>query len=178
MFSISDPILFAAAPWQVFGGSSPILQGIFAGTGFLLLVLLFIGKVPLSYNLMNLKTRWLTTLFMVGSFMLVIGVQIGLLAFVNGMYSMTESSGQPGNVMIMSEGSTDEAFSNLGFADATEIETQEGVERDEAGLPMVSRETYLGISQQLTDRKTGLSKRRFLQVRGVDGPAMSAKVHG
>jgi hypothetical protein len=178
MFPISERILFAAAPWQVFGGSSPILQGIFAGTGFLLLVLLFIGKVPLSYNLMNLKTRWLTTLFMVGSFMLVIGVQIGLLAFVNGMYSMTESSGQPGNVMIMSEGSTDEAFSNLGFADATEIETQEGVERDEAGLPMVSRETYLGISQQLTDRKTGLSKRRFLQVRGVDGPAMSAKVHG
>ena len=170
--------LIAAAPWQVFGSSSPILKAIFAGAALLLLVLLAVGKVPLNYNLMNLKTRWLTTLFMIGSFVLVIGVQIVMLAFVNGMYSMTESSGQPGNVMIMSEGSTDEAFSNLGFADATEIETQEGVARDEAGKPMVSRETYLGISQQITDRKTGLLKRRFLQVRGVDEPAMSAKVHG
>ena len=171
-------VLIAAAPWQVFGGSSPVLRVAFAGAAALLLVLLAIGKVPLNYNLMNLRTRWLTTLFMIGSFVLVIGVQIVMLAFVNGMYSMTESSGQPGNVMIMSEGSTDEAFSNLGFADATEIETQEGVARDEAGQPMVSRETYLGISQQITDRKTGLPKRRFLQVRGVDVPSMSAKVHG
>ncbi|HEY0982688.1 MULTISPECIES: ABC transporter permease [unclassified Schlesneria] len=170
--------LFAAAPWQVFGNSSPVMKGIFAGAGILLLLLLVIGKVPLSYNLMNLKTRWLTTLFMVGAFTLVIGIQIVLLAFVNGMYSMTESSGQPGNVLIMSEGSTDEAFSNLGFADATEIETQEGVARDEEGRSLVSRETYLGISQQITDAKTGQEKRRFLQVRGVDDPAMSAKVHG
>ena len=173
-----DMFLIAAAPWQVFGSSSPVLKGLFAGAALLLLVLLAIGKVPLSYNIMNLKTRWLTTLFMVGSFTLVIGVQIVLLAFVNGMYSMTESSGQPGNVMIMSEGSTDEAFSNLGFADATEIETQEGVARDENGKSMVSRETYLGISQQLTDRKTGMAKRRFLQVRGIDDPTMSARVHG
>ena len=170
--------LFAAAPWQVFGESSPVLKAVFAGAAFLLLLLLAVGKVPLSYNIMNLRTRWLTTLFMIGSFTLVIGIQIMLLAFVNGMYSMTESSGQPGNVMIMSEGSTDEAFSNLGFADATEIETQEGVARDEAGQALVSRETYLGISQQFVDRKTGLGKRRFLQVRGVDDPAMSAKVHG
>lgn len=144
----------------------------------MLLILLAIGKVPLSYNLMNLKTRWLTTVYTVGSFVLVVGIQIMLLAFVNGMYAMTESSGQPGNVLILSEGSTDEAFSNLGFADGSEIETQDGIARDENGRSMVSRETYLGISQQLTDRKTGQPKRRFLQVRGVDDPAMSVKVHG
>lgn len=175
MFAFS---LVAAAPWQVFGTSSPILKGILLGTVFFLMLLVVIGKVPLSYNVMNLTTRWLTTLFMVGAFTLVIGVQVALLAFVNGMYAMTESSGQPGNVMIMSEGSTDEAFSNLGFADATDLETQEGVARDENDRALVSRETYLGISQQLTDKKTGLVKRRFLQVRGVDDPAMSAKVHG
>lgn len=173
-----ESLLLAAAPWQVFGSSSPILKGIFAGVAVFLFILLAISKVPLSYNLMNLKTRWLTTLLTMGAFTLVIGIQIVLLAFVNGMYAITESSGQPGNVMIMSEGSTDEAFSNLGFADATEIETQEGVAKDESGKAMVSRETYLGISQQLVDRKTGLGKRRFLQVRGVDDPEMSAKVHG
>ncbi len=173
-----ENVLIAAAPWQVFGASSPILKTIFVGTALLMVVLLAIGKVPLSYNTMNLRTRWLTTLFTVGSFTLVIGIQILLLAFVNGMYSMTESSGQPGNVLILSEGSTDEAFSNLGFADASEIETQDGIARDENGQPLVSRETYLGISQQLEDRKTKLIKRRLLQVRGVDNPAMSSKVHG
>ena len=173
-----DHVLMAAAPWQVFGASSPLLKLILFGAGGLVVFLWAIGKVPLSYNLMNLTARWLTTVFMVSAFTLVIGVQIVFLAFVNGMYAMTESSGQPGNVMIMSEGSTDEAFSNLGFADATELETQEGVARDENGMPLVSRETYMGIGQQILDRKSGLTKRRFLQVRGVDDPAMSAKVHG
>lgn len=173
-----DCVLIAAAPWQVFGASSPVLKALFGGTALLLMVLFAIGKVPLTYNVMNLTTRWLTTLFMVGSFTLVIAVQITMLAFVNGMYAMTETSGQPGNVMILSEGSTDEAFSNLGFADGSEIETQDGIARDENGRALVSRETYLGISQQLTDRKTGLIKRRFLQVRGVDDAAMSSKVHG
>jgi len=173
-----DSLLLAAAPWQVFGASSPVLKGIYIGAVLLLLILLVIGKVPLSYNLMNLVTRWLTTTFTIGAFILVIGVQIGMLAFVNGMYAMTDSTGQPGNVMIMSEGSTDEAFSNLGFADATEIETQDGIARDENDQPLVSRETFIGVSQQLVDRHTGRLKRRFLQVRGIDNPAMSVKMHG
>ena len=173
-----DSVMIAAAPWQVFGHSSPVLKGVFAGTVLLLLVLLAVGKVPLSYNLMNLTARWLTTFYTVCSFALVIGIQIMLLAFVNGMYAMTESSGQPGNVLILSEGSTDEAFSNLVFGDGSEIETQEGVARDEEGRPLVSRETYLGISQLLPNRKTGQPKRRFLQVRGIDDPVMSVKVHG
>lgn len=173
-----DFLLLAAAPWQVFGASSSALRGIYIGAVLLLLILLVIGKVPLSYNILNLVTRWLTTTFTIIAFILVIGVQIGMLSFVNGMYAMTDSTGQPGNVMIMSEGSTDEAFSNLGFADATEIETQDGIARDENGQPLVSRETFLGISQQLIDKSTGRAKRRFLQVRGIDKPAMSVKMHG
>lgn len=173
-----DIFLIAAAPWQVFGNSSPILKGIFAAAGLVVLLLLAVGKVPLSYNLMNLTTRWLTTLLTIGSFVLVIGIQIVLLAFVNGMYTMTESSGQPGNVMLMSEGSTDEAFSSLKSSDGSEIETLDGIAHDEEGRSLVSRETYLAISHRVKDVKTGGVKKRFLQVRGVDDPAMSVKVHG
>ena len=36
---------------------------------------------------------------------------------------MTEGSGQPGNVIVLSDGATDELFSNLAFGDATEIRT-------------------------------------------------------
>ena len=43
---------------------------------------------------------------------------------------------------------------------------------------MVSRETYLNVVQPIVDPKPGRPTRRFLQVRGVDVPAMSALVHG
>ena len=168
--------LLAAAPWQL-STDSPVLLGEFGAVGLFLVLLVAIGKVPLSYNLMNLRVRWVTTLMTAVAFTGVIGVQTCMLAFVNGMYAMTDSTGQPGNVLILSEGSTDETFSNLGFADATDLETQEGVMKLD-GKAMVSRETYLNVVQPILDPKPGRPKRRFLQVRGVDDPKMSALVHG
>src|SRR4029079_12681186 len=79
--------------------------------GLALVVLLaIVGRVPLRYNIRNLTVRWLTTLMTGLAFTLVIALMTGMLAFVNGMFHLTEQSGQPGNVMLMSEGSTDEAF--------------------------------------------------------------------
>ena len=168
--------LFAAAPWHL-STDSPVLLGVFGGVGLFLVLLVAVGKVPLSYNLMNLRVRWVTTLMTAAAFTAVIGLQTCMLAFVNGMYAMTDSTGEPGNVLILSEGSTDETFSNLGFADATDLETQEGVMKVD-GKAMVSRETYLNVVQTIIDPKPGRPKRRFLQVRGVDDPGMSALVHG
>ncbi|MBS0203985.1 MAG: ABC transporter permease [Planctomycetes bacterium] len=169
--------LLAAAPWHL-STESPWLLGVFGVVGVLLVLLVMIGKVPLSYNLLNLRVRWVTSLMTAGAFVLVIGLQTSMLAFVNGMYAMTDATGQPGNVLILSEGSTDETFSNLGFADATDLETQEGVMKTTDGKPMVSRETYLNIVQTITNPLPRRPARRFLQVRGVDEPIMSALVHG
>src|SRR4051812_3857790 len=72
------------------------------------------GKIPLQYNIRNLLVRWPTTLLISVAFALVVGLLITMLAFVNGMYAITEGTGQPGNVLVMSEGTTDEVFSNLG----------------------------------------------------------------
>lgn len=168
--------LLAAAPWQI-STDSPILLTIFGGVALFVVLLVLIGKVPLSYNLRNLQVRWTNSVTTLAAFTLVIGLQTGMLAFVNGMYAMTDSTGQPGNVLILSEGSTDETFSNLGFADATDLETQEGVMKAD-GKAMVSRETYLNIVQRIPHPQPGRTTRRFLQVRGVDEPVMSAKVHG
>jgi len=165
----------AAAPWHL-STDSPVMLGIFGTVALFLLLLVVIGKVPLSYNLLNLRVRWITTLITAGAFTLVIALQTFMLAFVNGMYAMTDATGEPGNVMILSEGSTDEIFSNLGFADATDLETQEGVLK-ENGKALVSRETYMNIVQPILDPAPGRPTRRFLQVRGVDDPAMSARVH-
>src|SRR6476660_2506230 len=96
----------------------------------LVVLLVIVGRVPLRYNLRNLSIRWRTTLMTALAFTLVVALMTVMLAFVNGMYRLTEGSGQPGNVMVMSDGSTDEAFSNLGYRDVTEVEWHPAVLRD------------------------------------------------
>lgn len=144
----------------------------------LVVLLTIIGRVPLRYNVRNLTVRWLTTLMTGLAFTLVIALMTGMLAFVNGMFHLTEQSGQPGNVMLMSEGSTDEAFSNLGRADVGQIELQPGILRDEAtNQPLSSREAYISCNQLVENPAPGRPRRRIVQIRGVDDPEMSARVH-
>ena len=102
-----------------------------------------LGKVPLNYNLRNLIVRWRTTLLTALAFTLVIGLMIVMLAFVNGMSRLTEQSGQPGNVIVLSDGAIDELFSNFEYTETSDVERQPGVLRDENNQPLCSRETYL-----------------------------------
>src|SRR5262245_55269803 len=92
-----------------------LIWGAIAVIGFVLW--LFMGRVPLGYNIRNLIVRWRVTLLTALAFTLVIGLLTVMMAFVNGMYRLTESSGQPGNVIVLSDGATDELFSNLGRKD-------------------------------------------------------------
>ncbi len=96
-----------------------IIVGLFA---VLILFLLLIGKVPIGYNVRNLMVRWWITLLTASAFTLVVFLLTVMLAFVNGMYKLTEGSGQPGNVMILSDGATDELFSNMAYSDTSNIE--------------------------------------------------------
>lgn len=142
-----------------------------------LAVLVAAGRVPWSYNLRNLLVRWRTTLLTAAAFTLVVGLLTVMLAFVNGMEQLTRGSGQPGNVVILSEGVTDEVFSNLGFSDVGDLANQPGILR--AGdRPLVSRETYLIVNQPIASPRAGRPARRFLQLRGVDEPEISGQVHG
>jgi putative ABC transport system permease protein len=143
----------------------------------LMLVLATAGKVPVRYNLRNLVVRWPITVLTVLAFTIVVGLLIVMLAFVNGMYKLTGSSGQPGNVIVLSDGATDELFSNLGFRDSADVERQPGVLRDETGEPLCSRETYIVVNQPIAGAKKGERQRRFLQLRGIDEPARSGRVH-
>lgn len=143
----------------------------------LMLLLVVVGKVPKSYNLLNIRVRWKTTTLTALAFTLVIALLTVMLAFVNGMRALTESSGQPGNVLVMSQGSTDETFSDLGFSDLSDIENQAGIVR-ENGRPLVSRELYMVVNQPIPNPLPGRPKRRFLQLRGLDDPELTGRVHG
>lgn len=135
------------------------------------------GQVPLRYNLRNLAVRWKTTIMTGVAFTMVTALLVVMLAFVNGMYLLTQTSGQPGNVLIFSEGTTDEIFSSLGFGDVGDIENQRGIRRDATG-PLVSRETFLVINQPILTPVPGRPPRRFMQIRGIDDPQRSGFVHG
>lgn len=166
-----------------------------------LLFLAAIGKVPVRYNVRNLVVRWRITTLTAVAFTVVVGLLVVMLAFVNGMNELTEKSGIPGNVVILSEGALDEVFSNLGYGDVGLIE-RERVTLGPDNLPLpvpigaafrknaagateylCSRETFCIVNQPIppppgTDpQAAGPQKRRFVQVRGVVNPAVSGEVH-
>jgi len=148
---------------------------------FLLLVL--VGKVPLSYNIRNLTVRWRTTLLTSLAFTLVIGLMIVMLAFVNGLYELTQQSAVPGNIVILSDGAFDESMSNLGNASSSSPiyfmtqEQREQLATDDEGNPLVSLEAYIVVAQPIIIDGKPNGRRRFLQLRGLSDPAMTAKVH-
>jgi putative ABC transport system permease protein len=158
--SVSRPVLIAA------GGA---LLGLIA--------LFFLVQIPVQYLVRNLTVRWRTTAMTALAFVLVISLLTVMMAFVNGMYRLTQSSGRPGNVMLLADGATDESFSNLAILDIGDIENQPGILR-ENDKPLCSRETYLVVNQPLQNPTPGRPKSRFTQVRGLDDAEMGGRVHG
>jgi ABC-type lipoprotein release transport system permease subunit len=109
--------------------------------------------VPFSYNLRNLVVRWKTTALTGVAFTLVVALLTVMLAFVNGMYALSEASGNPSNVMVLQDGATDEMFSDLGRGDIKEIALRDEVLRDEDGQRLASWEVYLVVNQPILTRK-------------------------
>lgn len=134
-------------------------------------------KMVLRYNVRNLFVRWRITLLTALAFTLVIGLLTVMRAFVNGMYKLTEGSGDPANVMVLADGATDELFSNLGYGDVKEVELRDGVARDEENKPLASWEIYVLANQPIPNAPPTGRQRRFIQVRGVDDPKRSGRVH-
>jgi ABC-type lipoprotein release transport system permease subunit len=167
------------ANWLFFATAQPAraLVAVLLALMIALVAAGFLGRVPLAYNVRNLLVRWRTTLLTGAAFVLVTALLVVMLAFVDGMARLTEASGQPANVIVLSEGSTDEMFSNLGFSDTGDIERQPGVARDRSNRPLVSKETYLVVNQPLPTPPGQRQKRRFTQVRGIEDPLASARVH-
>ena len=90
-----------------------------------------------AYNLRNVDRavegdRALT----LAAFAFVIGLLVFMLGFVKGMNDLTENTGIPGNVFVLSEGSTDELFSNLGYGDFDNVDRVEGRTRRTDDVPL------------------------------------------
>jgi putative ABC transport system permease protein len=153
-----------------------ILQ-LLAVSATIVIFLLALDKVPLRYNLRNLTLRYRATAAIVLAFILVISLLVVMLAFVNGVRRLALGSGQPGNVLVLAYGATDEVYSKLNVVDLAEVEHLPAIEHGADGKILASRETYLVVNQPIAKPTPGLPKYRFLQLRGVDDPLLSAQVH-
>ncbi len=152
----------------------------------LILYLLPIRKVPLVYNLRNLQSRWKTTLFTALAFTLVTGLFTAMLSFVKGMDRLTESSGHPGNVMVLSDGATDEAFSNLppfspqilpSELQAEIVTFQTDPDDEKTKTFLVSQEVFVIVMYMIPNPPPGGRARRFVQLRGMHDMQVASEVH-
>ena len=141
--------------------------------------LLPVAKVPVRYNLRNLQVRWLTSLATACAFTVVIFLLTFMLAFVKGMDRLTESSGRAGNVMILSDGATDESFSNLPPASIEELpsDLQAAIQKGPDGKYLATKEVYVIVTHTIPNAAPGGRRRRFVQMRGLDNMRIAADVH-
>jgi hypothetical protein len=185
-------IVLARLPVALVEGWPFVLLVMYA-TDFALLLL--IGKVPVQYNLRNLRVRWLTTLMTGVAFTVVVFLLVLMMSFVDSVNRLTASTGVHGNVFVLSEGSTDELFSNLAYGDVNKLELEKAV-TDPQGRPLavpiavkalpgkggqpptrlISKETYFVINQEIAQPGAGPT-RRFVQLRGVEDAEVAGKVH-
>lgn len=159
-----------------------------------LFLLAVIGKVPLSYNLRNLSVRWKTTVSTGIAFTVVVGLLVVMLAFVNGVHALTESSGHAGNIFILSDAANDEIFSNLGYGDIDNLmKASTKVDKDGRPLakpisvkvvtirdvetPLMSKETYSVLNMAIPNPTKGGPARRFVQLRGIYDAEVASQVH-
>jgi len=161
------------------------------------LILLFaIGKVPIQYNLRNIVVRWRISLLTGLAFTVVVGLLTVMLAFLNGLNELTANSGIPGNIFVLSDGATDEIFSNFTRGDISKVELEVAtLDRNGDRLPkpvrimrmpkpgttdeviLCSKETYFIINQPIPTLPGEKAKRRFVQLRGIDDPFVAGQVH-
>ena len=160
---------------RTLGVSNGLWIGLLA-LGWIPIVLLLIGKVPFSYNIGNVATRWVTTFMTAMAFTLVVGLLTVMMAGVNGMYDLINNSGKPENVLVLAEGATDEGFSNMTSQSIGDISNLQNVARLGA-KPLASPESYIVANQVIDPPRPDGQKRRFLQVRGIDDPEVASQIH-
>ena len=138
-------------------------------------------NVPLSYNFRNMMVRWKNTVVTSVAFVVVIGLLVTMIAFVAGMYRLTQSSGRPGNVMVLQDGATDESFSNLPPGAEVELlpsDVRDLILRNDKGTYLATKEVYVIVNQPIPNAPSTGKQRRFVQMRGMHDGAVALAVHG
>jgi len=120
--------------------------------------------IPLKYNIRSMSVRWVTTLLTILAIAIVVFTSVLSLGMVAGIYNALDSSGDPEDVIVMRKGSSDELSSNIDTAMARDLINLAGIDKDENGDPLVSREF---VTIMTCDRRGGEETANVL-IRGLE----------
>ena len=110
-------------------------------------------------------------------FILVTALLVVMLSFVNGMYELTKGSARQGNVIILSDGATDELFSRLDYNVDTLPHKCPGVMQDDHGNYLASWEVYASVLQPIPTRTCPVCGKK-VEVEQPTPSELRLKEHG
>ena len=108
-------------------------------------------RIPLSYNLRNLRVRRITTLMTALAAALSVLVLVAVLALEAGLRKSFEVSAGPKHLLLMRSGSTSELVSLITRQNFQDIRSRDGIARDTRGQPLASLEMLTVVTIGLPD---------------------------
>jgi putative ABC transport system permease protein len=127
-------------------------------------------KIPLIYNIRNIRQRPASTVMTAVSIGLVVAVFVAMLALATGFRAALAKTGSKDNIIVLRQGANDELSSGISRETARLIATFPHIAKDPAGVAMVSPEIYVLLNP---DRKTGGIGN--VVARGVDDRAFDVR---
>ncbi len=119
--------------------------------------------IPLKYNVRNLRVRWVTTLLTVLGTGAIVWSSCILFGLVEGLEHSLKVSGEPLDLIVLRQGSSNETNGGYDLTKAEKIQTIPGIARDEQGRPLAALEL---LNIPVVQRRDGTSTN--LIIRGVD----------
>jgi ABC-type lipoprotein release transport system permease subunit len=120
-------------------------------------------KIPLSYNIRNLRVRRTTTLMTALGIGLTVAVLLAAFALVEGLRIAFEGSGHPLQVIVTRKGAETELASNFARQVFQDMRFKAGIARQPGGEPMASLEMVSVINLPSVESPDGMN----VTLRGV-----------
>lgn len=106
-------------------------------------------KIPISYNVRNLRVRKTTTLMTALGAALTVAVMVSVLALVQGLRTSFEVTGNPSHLLVMRKSATSELVSLVSRENFQDILSHQGIARDKQGRPLASLEMITVVNLDL-----------------------------
>jgi putative ABC transport system permease protein len=127
--------------------------------------------IPVQYNIRSVVHRWRPTLVAVLSIAGTVAVFIVMLAMAQGFRSTLVSSGSPRNALILRGGADAEMMSVIMLDQVRVIQDAPGIERSQAGDPLVSAEVVVIGAFPLLSSGSDAN----VQIRGISPLALAVR---
>jgi putative ABC transport system permease protein len=110
-------------------------------------------KIPITYNVRNLRVRRVSTLMTALGAALTVAVMVSVLALVQGLRTSFEVTGNPTHLLVLRKGATSELVSVISRENFQDILSHAGIARDSEGRPLASLEMVTVVNLELPGGK-------------------------